>query len=144
VLKFHADTLTDGDYAASVHVTGDDPRRPEVVLPVSLTVDSTTVTAVGPAPAPSQYALFENRPNPFNPATTITFELPRASAVHLVVYDVAGRQIRELVRANRRAGRHDTIWDGRNDANAPVASGVYFYRLHAGEFTATKKMILLK
>ena len=143
-VTFHADELTDGNYLASVRVTGDDPRRPDVILPVSLEIDSTTATAVAPGPKPSTYALFENRPNPFNPTTTITYDLPRTSAVRIVVYDVAGRQIRELVRATRPAGRHDVPWDGRNDANGAVASGVYFYRLTAGDFVATKKMILLK
>jgi hypothetical protein len=112
---------------------------------VVLSVDSTvTVTGVGEVPKPTRYALEPNRPNPFNPATTIGYDLPQSVKSRLVIYDVKGVQVRELVDAKQPAGHHMVTWDGRSDAGAPVASGVYFYRLKAGAFVETRKMVLLK
>ena len=93
----------------------------------------------GDAGLPTAYALHQNYPNPFNPTTTISFDLPEAADVTLIVYDVEGRTVAEL--ANRRfdRGRHSVPFDGRN-----VATGVYFYRLSAGDYKEIRKMILLK
>jgi hypothetical protein len=78
-------------------------------------------------------------PNPFNPATTISFNLPEASRVILNVYDVTGRQIAQLVNGLRAAGQHQVTFDGSN-----LPSGVYLYTLTAGANSATGKMVLLK
>ena len=84
-------------------------------------------------------------PNPFNPRTTITFDLPRAAAVSLAVYDLEGRLVRELVGSTpHAAGRHQQTWDGRDDRGQAVASGMYFYRLAAGRENRTGKLTLLK
>ena len=83
-------------------------------------------------------------PNPFNPATTITFTLTREARVHLAIYDVHGRLVRTLVDGHRSADRHDTQWDGRSDSGATVGSGVYFYRMVAGNFAETRRLVLLK
>jgi FlgD Ig-like domain/FG-GAP-like repeat len=91
-----------------------------------------------------QWSLAQNYPNPFNPATTIVFELPAASRASLIVYDVTGARVRTLVAGPVRAGRHDVMWDGKNDARQPVGSGVYFYRLVTSGKSLTKKMVLLK
>ncbi|HEU4929897.1 MAG TPA: FG-GAP-like repeat-containing protein, partial [Candidatus Krumholzibacteria bacterium] len=93
--------------------------------------------------------LGQNYPNPFNPATKIEYRLPDSnpkakSPVNLVVYDVRGARVRELVTAEQNPGRHVVEWDGRNDAGEPVGSGVYFYRLTTPGFTSAKKMVLLK
>jgi YVTN family beta-propeller protein len=88
--------------------------------------------------------LDQNVPNPFNPTTTIKYAIASDENVNLTVYDVAGRQIRTLVNERQRADVHRVVWDGVNDAGERVASGVYFYRLAAGKFTQTKKMLLLK
>ncbi len=93
---------------------------------------------------PARLALAQNYPNPFNPTTTIGFDVASAGRVSLVVYDVTGARVRTLVDTPLRAGRHETTWDGRNDARQPVGSGVYFYRLVAGGKSLTKKMVLLK
>jgi hypothetical protein len=88
--------------------------------------------------------LAQNVPNPFNPTTVIKFSIASDQPVRLVVYDVAGRRVRTLVDERRRANIYSVSWDGRNDQGQRVASGVYFYRLTAGKFTKTRKMMLLK
>jgi hypothetical protein len=91
-----------------------------------------------------QNELAQNYPNPFNPSTTISFSLARDARAELSIYDVRGARVRTLVDARRERGIHRIQWDGRNQAGEPVASGVYFYRLKAGAFSSTKKMVLLK
>jgi hypothetical protein len=83
-------------------------------------------------------------PNPFNPATTIRFKLPSASQVELKIYDAYGRHVRTLVDGNRVAGAHAVAWDGMDDRQARVSSGLYFYALRAGEFRTVEKLVLLK
>jgi len=93
---------------------------------------------------PSQYALSQNYPNPFNPGTTIEFDLARRSDVCVEVINVLGERVRNLVETSLPAGVHTVEWDGKNDNGHSVATGVYFYRITAGDFTETKKMLLLK
>ncbi len=93
---------------------------------------------------PQNYALYPNYPNPFNPSTTIEFDVPEQSMVKLVVYDVAGRRIRTLANGSYAAGHHQVVWDGRDERGVPVASGVYIYRLTAGSHHFTRKMMLMK
>ncbi len=93
---------------------------------------------------PQVYALGQNYPNPFNPATTITFALPKRSQVKLDVINVLGQEVRTLVDEQLPAGEHSVVWDGTDSKGRQVSSGVYFYRLHAGEMTETRQMILLK
>jgi hypothetical protein len=88
--------------------------------------------------------LFQNAPNPFNPTTTIRFRLADAARAELTVFDVRGRRIRTLVDEVLSAGEHAQGWDGTNQRGEPVASGVYFYRLTAGDFRETRRMLLLK
>ena len=85
------------------------------------------------------FALSQNYPNPFNPSTTIKFELPKSSQVVLTVFDILGRQVSVLVDDRRGAGVHVVKFDGSN-----LASGVYFYRIQAGDYVASKKMLILK
>jgi hypothetical protein len=100
-------------------------------------------TGVG-SPIPAQFALRPNYPNPFNPSTTIRFDLASPGAVTLKVYDVKGALVRSLVDENREAGSYSLAWDGRNDQGNPASSGVYFYKLNAGGFSDVRKMTLLK
>jgi hypothetical protein len=88
---------------------------------------------------PFRFDLEQNYPNPFNPSTTIKFELPRTSQVSLAVFDVLGRQVSVLVNEKREAGVYEVKFDG-----SALSSGVYFYRLQAGSFVATKKLLLMK
>jgi hypothetical protein len=89
-------------------------------------------------------ALEQNHPNPFNPTTTIHYTLPAREHARLTVFDADGRRVRSLVDEVQGAGRHEATWDGRNQNGTAVGSGVYFYRLTAGKFSASKKMVLLK
>ncbi len=105
----------------------------------------TAQRASGPQQAvPVSYALHANMPNPFNPETTIRFELPQLTPVRLEVYDVLGQRVRVLVAEPLAAGAHRVVWDGRNAAGAQVSSGAYFYRLQAGAFVQTRRMMLIK
>jgi hypothetical protein len=88
---------------------------------------------------PVKFALFQNAPNPFNPATLIRFNLPKRSLISLRIYDVAGRLVADLVNGWRDAGSHAVTFDGSG-----LASGVYLYRIEAGEFSAVSKMVLMK
>jgi hypothetical protein len=103
-----------------------------------------TVTDAGPPAMPSSFALHQNVPNPFNPTTRIRFDLPEAADVRLAIYDVSGRKIRELASGAMAAGAREVMWDGRDSSGRAAASGIYFYRLDAGRFTQTRKMIMLR
>ena len=93
---------------------------------------------------PTKYALKGNYPNPFNPTTTISFDLLEASNVSLEVYDMMGRRVATLVNGELSAGSYEKVWNARNQAGAPVPSGVYIYRIRAGSFQAVKQMVLMK
>jgi len=98
---------------------------------------------------PSQYMLSENYPNPFsatslNSKTNIKFALPQAGLTQVYIYNSLGQKIRTLLDESRMAGIHQVAWDGRNDNGELVANGIYFYRIFAGKFVATKKMLLIK
>ncbi|MDH3457653.1 MAG: right-handed parallel beta-helix repeat-containing protein [Gemmatimonadota bacterium] len=96
---------------------------------------------------PTKWALAQNVPNPFNPVTSIRYDVPvdaSGVAVRLVIYDVAGRRVRTLVDSRVGPGQYQAQWDGTDDAGTRVSSGVYFYRIEAGSFGATRKMLLLK
>lgn len=97
-----------------------------------------------PSPLPASYSLAQNFPNPFNPTTEIAFELPHRSRIALTVYDLLGREVKQLSGGMREAGQYRVVWDGTNERGRAVASGIYFYRLEASGFTQTRKMILLK
>ncbi|MFT5365597.1 MAG: hypothetical protein ACI8V2_000537 [Candidatus Latescibacterota bacterium] len=93
---------------------------------------------------PSEFALRQNHPNPFNPETQIGYQLPEPGDVSLTIYSLLGQQIRQLVNAPQAAGIYQISWDGQDALGRSVASGLYFYHLKAGQFSQTKMMILLK
>ncbi|GEM_PF-2736428 len=93
---------------------------------------------------PEGFRLYQNYPNPFNPVTEIRFVVPVDSKVELTVFNVLGQQIRSLASGRLPAGSHTVTWDGTDDEGTPVSSGIYFYRLSAGEYQDRKKMVLLK
>jgi photosystem II stability/assembly factor-like uncharacterized protein len=86
----------------------------------------------------------QNYPNPFNPSTTISFDLPTECIVSVNIYDITGRQIKTLASSRYPAGSHRIQWDGRDNSGNAVASGIYIYRIQAGNYLQSKKMILLK
>jgi hypothetical protein len=93
---------------------------------------------------PRRFDLHANYPNPFNPITVIKYDLARATDVRLEIYDVLGRRVRQLVDQDMPAGYQAAIWDGRSDHRIPLASGIYFCRLHTPYFTKVRKMMLLR
>ena len=93
---------------------------------------------------PRSYSLSQNFPNPFNPATDISYQLPHRARVLLKVYNTLGQRVRTLIDEEKEAGSHSTRWDGKDALGEMVASGIYFYRLTAGEFAETRKMVLLR
>jgi subtilisin family serine protease len=100
----------------------------------TIMTDTTPVDGI-----PIQFALEQNYPNPFNPTTTISYQLPAFSTVVLKVYDVLGREVATLVNEKKAAGKYSTTWNASS-----MSSGVYFYRLHAGAYRETKKLLILK
>ncbi len=118
---------------ADTHVAGD-----------SLVFDSPTTLGDDLANVPQRYYLKQNYPNPFNPVTRINFGLAQNSTVKLRIFNILGQEVRMLINGYLGAGRHDVQWDGRNDQGRLLSSGVYIYKLTAGEFSRSRKMILLK
>ncbi len=123
----------------------------ELVLNSAIVVDSdaqemnvTISTSKTLSVLPTEFSLSQNRPNPFNPTTEISFSLPKPAEVNLTIYNILGEKVVTLTEGTRTAGVHTVTWDGRDSRGNTVASGVYFYRLDAGDFTATKKMLMMK
>jgi hypothetical protein len=94
--------------------------------------------------APAGFALSGNYPNPFNPKTTIRFDLPTTAHVRLNVYDTSGRLVDTVLEGSRSAGSHEVIWSGRDRDGKDFPSGVYYYRLDAGTNSSIRKMVLMK
>jgi flagellar hook assembly protein FlgD len=92
---------------------------------------------------PDSYSL-ENFPNPFNPSTVVRYELPEATNVDLVVFDIAGRKVARLDSGYRRAGTHTISWNARDDKGRQIASDIYLLRIQAGTYLKTIKMIYLQ
>jgi hypothetical protein len=93
---------------------------------------------------PTVFALSQNYPNPFNPTTVVNFDVPEKSFVKVSIYNVLGQKVRTLVDRELAAGAYKEEWNGTSDNGGSVASGIYFYKMEAGTFVATKKMMLLK
>jgi hypothetical protein len=93
---------------------------------------------------PTDYALDQNLPNPFNPSTTIKYQMPAAGEATLIIYNLLGQQVRTLLKETMDAGFHSVVWDGKDQAGKQVASGVYIYRLQSGDFSTARRMMLLK
>jgi hypothetical protein len=98
----------------------------------------------GTTPLPYDYILYQNYPNPFNPSTSVKFQVPKTSDVTIKIYDMLGQEVRTLFTGEVLRGTYTTEWDGMNDAGVKMSSGSYIYRMTAGDFVQSKKMILLK
>jgi hypothetical protein len=116
---------------------------PVAMVEDTLSVGATTGVAAGGSP-PVINALLQNNPNPFNPATRITYSIAAAGPVELGVYDVRGRLVRTLVREKQNAGVYDVSWDGRGDAGGDLPSGIYLYTIKAGSFESVRKAVLMR
>jgi len=88
---------------------------------------------------PKKFALYQNFPNPFNPATTIRYDLPKQATVTITIFDVIGRQVAKLVNSEQPAGAYSVRWDATG-----FASGLYYYRIEAGDFASVRKLVLMK
>lgn len=131
--SFLDENVTSGTYTyrlKQIDFDGTVSYSPEVVVEVDLT--------------PSDYNLWQNYPNPFNPFTTIQFQVPKASDVKIVVFNMLGQEVKSLFVGQVQAGKYTIEWDGTNNAGAKMSSGSYIYRMTAGDFVDTKEMILLK
>ena len=93
---------------------------------------------------PRTINLSQNFPNPFNPSTTIKFDLPKTTEIDLYIYNAMGQRIRTLLKGSLNAGQHQVEWDGKNDDGHGVPSGIYFYQLRAGDYNKIMKMIFAK
>jgi len=104
------------------------------------------VEATGAPAVPDErhYALGQNNPNPFNPKTTIHFELAESRPVLLIIYSVDGRKVRVLIDGRIERGAHQVEWNGRDDKGRAMPSGTYFYRLQAGHYLEMRKMQLIR
>jgi len=109
-------------------------------LPISRIIKSSSENVnITREPIPTEYSLEQNYPNPFNPATVISYKLPTASKVMLKIYDILGKEISTLVNEYKEAGSYDVTFNA-----SKFASGVYIYKIEAGSFNQSKKMILAK
>ena len=93
---------------------------------------------------PEEYALYNNYPNPFNPSTVIKYALPEASGVSLLIYNINGQEVMRWDESDVSPGYYEKMWNGTTQAGVPVSSGMYIYRIIAGDFVQTRKMLLLK
>jgi len=133
---------------AMVSLSGDVITSNDTVFAM---VENQIITGIDPLSAlPKEYKLHHNFPNPFNPTTTIKYDLPADSRVTLKIYNILGQEVRTLANEHQAAGYKALQWDGKNQAGEPVSSGIYIYRISAGslresrEFVQSYKMLLLK
>lgn len=108
------------------------------------TIQTVTSVAEISNQIPTQFELSYNYPNPFNPTTKFRYALPEGRNVKIIVYDINGSRVAELVNNYQGAGTYEVTWNGKNDSGMQVASGTYIYQVNAGDFVETKKMLLLK
>ena len=156
----HIDLVNEGGKYDGLYISGGDAdsqpfpsEYPEMGMGVfvpydlasgTLGADATAVEELGPAGTPDSYSLSDAYPNPFNPETSIEFRVPAIGHVAIVVYNAAGQQVASLVDEELSAGSYRTTWDALDRSGERVASGVYFYRMQAGDFADTRAMTLLK
>ncbi len=127
-----------GDYTATMFVESNDPAKPQRTVNLFLTV-VTDVSTEPEGSVPTSFSLNQNYPNPFNPTTRIEYALPEAAQVTLEVFNVQGQRVAVLVNEMQNAGNHGATFDAAN-----LSSGIYIYRLRAGSFVQTQKMMLVK
>jgi hypothetical protein len=111
---------------------------------LSSVIKSAAAVSDDVAVRPDRLVLRPNFPNPFNPGTVIEYTLASPAHVQLEIFDVLGRRVRTLVSTTQLPGSHREVWDGRDDAGASLGSGLYLYRLRAGDETRTRKMLLIR
>ncbi|GAB4369680.1 MAG: hypothetical protein Kow0042_11540 [Calditrichia bacterium] len=144
-LKLKTHNFPTGDFWACIRIESNDPDDTLSYIPIHLTVDSIALNLSGlQSQIPAHFTLEQNWPNPFNPATTISYSIPRAAKVELAIFNILGQRVKTLVNARQDPAFYKVQWDGTNDLGIPVSSGVYIYKLRAGNQIAIKKLILLR
>jgi hypothetical protein len=138
-VTFDATELDEGQYLGSLNITCNDPAHPEMAAACTLTVREQTLVDDPSAAVPAKFSLSQNYPNPFNPSTSLSYALPEDCHVKIEIFDILGRRIETLVDAWQPAGNYTVLWNGEGKS-----SGLYFYRIDAGEFSAARKMLLLR
>ena len=142
----NADSIAAGDYNIVIIFASNDPVTPEKIIPLNITVQPlTNVAEASTAQAiPTSFTVFQNYPNPFNPETIIKYELPKTSQIVLKVYNMLGQELKTLVNAKQPAGYYNVTWNGKDSSANLLPSGVYIFRIKAGDFVSAKKMILIR
>jgi hypothetical protein len=122
-----------------------EPEYPEDFL--GLYVQKFDVQPMGTDPGavtPAILTLSQNYPNPFNPETTISFDLAEQVPVTLGIYNLKGQLVRSLIHETKAQGQHSIVWNGMDENGRPVSSGIYFYKIRAGKYSSSRKMVLMK
>ncbi len=140
------DTIQDAQYASTdyLYIPSGGGGDYNPIWKGPLNISTSAVGDDEPNTIPTSFELEQNFPNPFNPSTKIKYALPTKSQVSIKVYNLLGQEITSLINEERPAGVYEAVWDGRDKSNVEVASGIYFYKLIAGDFVETKKMMLIK
>jgi len=112
--------------------------------PFALTVDGTQLGTIGEISIPTRYRLYSAYPNPFNPVTTLRYDLPEEAEVKIIIYDIMGHTIRQLAEGKQAAGSYQVLWNGRDARGRQVSDGMYLIHFTAGGFRQTHKIVLLK
>lgn len=110
----------------------------------TFTVDASDLLSVNNIALPTSYALHNNYPNPFNPVTNILYDIPELTDVKLEIFNVMGQRVRTLAEGKHEAGRYQIVWNATNDIGESLSSGMYIYRIQAGDFVSVKKLVLMK
>ena len=136
----------DADVVSFLSITASTATENTAGKALDLAIDfSAAWAAKSLAALPLANSLSQNYPNPFNPETTIPYALSSDAIVSLTIYNIAGQVVRKLVDGEAlAAGQYQAVWDGRSESGASVASGMYFYLIHAGDYVAKRKMVLLR
>ena len=142
-LTFITNQFPVGDFWASLQVESNDPDEEVFIVPIHMTVKMVGVENADLV-APKEFKLYQNSPNPFNPTTNIFYSLAKSSDVELTIYNLLGQKVKTLVNSRQQAKQYKVVWDGTNNQGVKVASGIYVYRLKAGDKVAVRKMILMK
>jgi hypothetical protein len=140
-----ADLDGDGDKDLACFLLVDDLQKPDsIMIWRNLLNERSDTSYLEEKKTKSFLTLYQNYPNPFNSKTIIRYFLRRDSEVNVTIYNILGQKVKNLVNCYQLSGHKSVIWDGTNQKGKGVASGVYFYRIRAGNFVQYKKMLLLK
>ena len=110
----------------------------------TITVDVSEMLGIDGLSLPTAFALHNNYPNPFNPVTNIIYDIPEVTDVTLEIYNVMGQRVRTLAQGSHEPGRYQIVWNATNDFGQGLSSGMYIYRIQAGDFVSVKKLVLMK